>query len=164
MKWRQPWASKAKDWSHGAIPNSQKCHDILAAEVQQILEGLPGNGSGNGADVRPARPPRKKPPLPPRRDATNVIYPRCGGSGCFGTSFAPTEVCGRLRQPEASWLNPANQRDLFSHSIASSGFPKTLTIIPLFTATVSPNLVLSRRGSCRTYANRGTILCSTSIL
>ena len=48
--------------------NQQKCHDILAAEVQQILEGLPGNGSGNGADVRPAPPPRKKdPPPPPRR-------------------------------------------------------------------------------------------------
>ena len=49
--------------------NQQKCHDILAEEVRQILEGLT-RGSGNGAEVRPAPPPRKKePPPPPKRAA-----------------------------------------------------------------------------------------------
>src|SRR5207342_2902589 len=60
--------------------------------------------------------------------------------------------------------NPANQYDLFSHSIASSGVSKTLTIIPRFTATVSPNRAGSRRGSRITYANRGIILYSRTIL
>lgn len=42
-----------------------------------------------------------------------------------------------------------------SHWKASSGVSKTFTFIPRFTATVSPNLRGSRRGSFITYANRG---------
>ena len=44
--------------------NQQRCYDILATEVQQILEGLT-SGAGNGADVRPVPPPRKKEKDPP---------------------------------------------------------------------------------------------------
>src|SRR6476619_1383172 len=44
-----------------------------------------------------------------------------------------------------------------SHSEASSGVSKVLTLIPRFRATVSPNLRGSRRGSWITNANCGSL-------
>lgn len=41
--------------------NQERCHQILAEEVRQILEGL-SRGSGNGTEVRPASPSKERSP------------------------------------------------------------------------------------------------------